>query len=161
MKRIICLCLFLLVGIACKETTKPKVETQRVAFTKEGDLKVYKTGTDSLLASLDIEIADNEYETQTGLMYRDSLAQDHGMLFIFPTEEMHSFYMKNTNIPLDILFIRTDQTIATIAENTSPMDESSISSGVPVRYVLEVNAGYVKRHGISAGDSIVFRKNRP
>lgn len=161
MKKLACIFLLLLVFQSCKDTEKPKVETPRITFQKEGELRILRSATDSVLSALEIEIAENEYETQTGLMYRDSLGKDHGMLFIFPTEEMHAFYMKNTNIPLDILFIRADQTIATIAENTSPMDEASIPSGVPVKYVLEVNAGYVQQHGISAGDSIVFDRDKP
>lgn len=144
---------------ACKEEKKATVVTTEIAFKKEGELQILKQKTDSVRSKLEIEIADNEYETQTGLMYRESLGKNHGMLFIFPDVGMHSFYMKNTQIPLDLMFIREDMTIATIAERAQPMDEASISSGVPVKYVLEVNAGHVEANGIQPGDMISYQRS--
>ena len=142
----------------CKEESKKIIDTEPVVFTKEGTLTIYRTETDSILANLDIEIADNEYETQTGLMYRESMGDHQGMLFIFPDERMHSFYMKNTEFPLDILFVRSDMKVATLREDAQPLNEESLSSNVPVQYVLEVNAGLAKKWGLQVGDSIVFSK---
>ena len=143
---------------SCREETKSVIKTPAVSFKSEGELSVFRGGTDSVVVQLDIEIADTDYETQTGLMYRDAMEPQQGMLFIFPEEAMHSFYMKNTKIPLDLLFIDGSMKVATIEENAQPMDESGISSRVPIQYVLEVNAGMVASWDINQGDSIAYSK---
>lgn len=140
----------------CKGKSNKSIETEPVVFTKEGTLTLYLAETDSVLANLDIEIADNEYETQTGLMYRESMEDNQGMLFVFPDERMHSFYMKNTEFPLDILFIKSDMKVATFYEDAQPLSEESLSSNRPVQYVLEVNAGLAEKWGLQVGDSIAF-----
>lgn len=144
--------------LACGEEKSKEIKTVTLDFQKEGDLSIFRADTDSLLTALDIEIAESEFETQTGLMYRETMEDQQGMLFIFPNEGMHSFYMKNTRIPLDILFIDDNFSIASIRANAQPLDESSLSSRVPVRYVLEINAGLVGRYGIQVGDSISFSR---
>lgn len=144
---------------SCREEAKTAIKTAPVTFNKEGELSVYRGGTDSVLVRLDVEIADTDYETQTGLMYRDAMKARQGMFFIFEEEAMHSFYMKNTKISLDLLFIDHERKVATIAENAQPMDEAGISSRVPIQYVLEVNAGMVTKWGVKAGDSISFIRN--
>ncbi|TDQ29111.1 DUF192 domain-containing protein [Zeaxanthinibacter enoshimensis] len=161
MVRGLILLLVLCLALSCKEEPKAKVVSKTISFTKEGELQVYRNSSDSLIGNFDIEIADNEYETQTGLMYRASMEKDRGMLFIFPDERIHSFYMKNTQIPLDILYLTSDMKVASIKENAEPYNETSISSGVPVQYVLEINAGLSQELGIEAGDSIAFRKTAP
>ena len=79
---------------SCKEDGKKVVKTEPITFTKEGELTISKPEAEALKAQLDIEIADSDYETQTGLMYRDAMGNDQGMLFVFPDLAMHSFYMK-------------------------------------------------------------------
>lgn len=149
-----------LLGVAaCKEEPKNTLNTEAAAFTREGNLTLYRGQTDSVLARLDIEIAETDYEIQTGLMYRKSMEDRQGMLFIFPDEERHSFYMKNTLIPLDILFIRGDLSVANIARNAQPLDESGIPSAGPVRYVLEIKAGLSDRWGLREGDRVAFERN--
>ena len=106
-----------------------------------------------------VEFAETEYETQTGLMYRESMNLNQGMLFIFPDERIHSFYMKNTKIPLDLIFIKADSTIASFQENAEAFNESGLSSQVPVKYVLEVNAGLAQKWLLEIGDKIEFTKN--
>jgi hypothetical protein len=150
---------FILIHTACREKTREVIETEPISFNKEGELLFFTAGTDTAKVQLDIEIADNDYETQTGLMYRDAMTEHQGMLFVFPEEAMHSFYMKNTKIPLDILFIGSNQKIASITANAEPYNESGISSRLPVKYVLEINAGLVARWGLQLGDSISFSKN--
>ncbi len=150
-------CLFLL--ISCKEAAqKQAIETPEVTFTKEGELNLYSIANDTVLSRLDIEIAETDYETQTGLMYRSGMADNQGMLFIFKDVRMHSFYMKNTEFPLDIMFIDDQNKIVSLKENAQPLDESGISSVYPVRYVLEVNAGLSQKLGIAVGDSISFSR---
>ncbi|MBC2839759.1 DUF192 domain-containing protein [Robiginitalea sp. SC105] len=145
---------------SCRDTPKTPLERETVSFTKEGVLRILDAETDSIKVVLDIEIADSEYETQTGLMYRNEMRDDRGMLFVFDAPALHAFYMKNTMMPLDILFIDSNLEIATIRQNARPLDESSISSGVPVQYVLEVNAGLSAKWGLEAGDRITYQKSQ-
>ncbi len=148
--------LFLLMG--CKEEPKKIVTTAPITFTKEGTLSLYRGETDSLIARLDIEIAEGEYETQTGLMYRDGMEKEQGMLFVFPEEAYHSFYMKNTRFPLDIIFIDRDSVVTSIIKDAQPLQEQSLPSTQPVMYVLEVNAGLSEAWGLQEGDRIRFRR---
>lgn len=157
-----CRHIFALVGLSllfsCGNDSKKVIEAASVTFTKEGELSLYKAASDSIITSYDIEIAETDYETQTGLMYRDSMKKNEAMLFVFPTIEYHSFYMKNTKIPLDILFIDEEYRIVNIKENAQPFDESGISSGAPIKYVLEVNGGQSQLYGIQVGDQIRYTK---
>ncbi len=82
------------------------------------------------------------------------MARDAGMLFIFPDEAPRSFWMKNTPLPLDIVFIGADRRIVSIAAGTKPYSTERIPSGAPAMFVLEVNAGFCERHGIEAGQSV-------
>jgi len=137
---------------SCKEKTEEKVLTKEIAFTKEGELQLMKAENDSVVASLDIEIADDEYQRQTGLMYRKSMAPSQGMLFFMDEEKIHSFYMKNTEIALDIIYINSDREIVSIQKNAMPLDPRSLPSEGPAKYVLEVNAGLSDTWGLTAGD---------
>ena len=142
---------------SCKDApTKQAIETPEVGFTKEGELSLFKAGTDSLLTKIDIEFAETEYETQTGLMYRSGMEDNQGMLFIFEDSRMHSFYMKNTEFALDILFINEQLKLVSFKDNAQPLDETGIPSRFPVRYVLEVNAGLREKWGLATGDSLAF-----
>ncbi len=143
---------------SCKDEAKKAIITEAVVFKKEGDLSIYKQKVDTLITQLDIEIADSDYETETGLMYRNSMEDEQGMLFIFDDVRMHNFYMKNTEFPLDLIFIKDDLTIASFHENAKALDESSLSSQVPVKYVLEVNAGFAQKWLLEVGDTIKFQK---
>ena len=140
----------------CKEDQKKVVKTEPITFTKEGELTIYKEQSDSVIVKYNIEIAESDYETQTGLMHRESMELDQGMFFIFPDVLFHSFYMKNTKIPLDLIFIDEKLRIASYKENAQPMDETGLSSEVPVQYVLELNAGQRKEYSLEVGDRIAF-----
>ncbi len=147
-----------LLGASCKTETKKEIKTEAISFTKEGDLTIFKSVTDSIITKFDIEIAETEYETQTGLMYRKSMEQEQAMLFIFPDVAVHSFYMKNTEFPLDIIYIDENSKIVSFQKNAQPFDETGLSSQVPVKYVLEINAGLSDKIGLKVGDSIAFNK---
>lgn len=153
-----CLVVLLLL-FSCKENSKTKIKTKEITFTKEGKLDIFKKDTDSIITQLNIEIAESEYETQTGLMYRTRMENTQAMLFVFPDVSMHSFYMKNTAIPLDIIFIDERMTIVSFQENAEPFNEKGLSSRVPVKYVLEVNAGLVKKWSLAIGDQIEFERD--
>ena len=101
-----------------------------------------------------IELATTPDQQQHGLMFRRSLAQNAGMLFLYGTDSPHSFWMKNTIIPLDILFVKRDGAIARIAANAKPLSEEPIPSGGPVRAVLEIPGGRAAQLGVAVGDKV-------
>ncbi|RFC62984.1 DUF192 domain-containing protein [Fulvimarina endophytica] len=103
---------------------------------------------------IDAEIADTDEERRTGLMFREEMAPDHGMLFDFGDSREVTMWMENTLIPLDMLFIEEDGTILSIKRNAEPLSRAVIPSGGPVRYVLELNGGAAKRLGIEPGDRV-------
>ncbi|HEX2561252.1 DUF192 domain-containing protein [Phenylobacterium sp.] len=104
-----------------------------------------------------VEIADEGPERNRGLMHRRSLAADRGMLFIFPDERPVAFWMRNTLIPLDMIFVRRNGTIRSIAHQTRPLDETPVPSGGPVLAVLEIAGGRARQLGVLPGDRIVHR----
>jgi uncharacterized protein len=101
-----------------------------------------------------VELAANDDERSRGLMYRKELPEGRGMLFEFEHETPVAFWMHNTYIPLDMIFIRSDGSILRIAENTEPLSDRLIPSGGPVRAVLEVIGGTVRKLGIAPGDRV-------
>ncbi|HTT47799.1 MAG TPA: DUF192 domain-containing protein [Pseudolabrys sp.] len=101
-----------------------------------------------------VEIADTEPEREKGLMFRRELPEGRGMLFDFHREQEVGFWMQNTYISLDMIFIRGDGRILRIAENTEPLSTRIIPSGGPVRAVLEVIAGTARKYGIAPGDRV-------
>ena len=140
---------------SCKEKPKTIKQTE-VSFKKEGELSIYKQATDSVLVALDIEIADTDYDIQTGLMYRDNMKPNRGMLFVFEDVSPRYFYMKNTRFALDLIFIDDKNKIVSFQKNAKPFDETSLPSNAPAKYVLEVNAGQVDVWGVSVGDHIKY-----
>jgi uncharacterized membrane protein (UPF0127 family) len=100
-----------------------------------------------------VEVAATPEEQETGLMFRKSLAPDRGMIFPYDPPQDVSFWMKNTLIPLDIVFIRADGTIARI-DNAQPMDITPLPAGEPVAVVLEIAGGRAKQLGIKEGDRV-------
>jgi uncharacterized protein len=128
-----------------------------VAFMRQGELR-FLDKKDNLLYAVDIEIADDDAKRTQGLMYRDSMAENHAMLFIFPQEQQLSFWMKNTIMPLDIIYANAKKEIITTQKNAVPYSEDSIPSNGPAQYVVEVNAGFCDRHSIKPGDHIEWRR---
>jgi uncharacterized membrane protein (UPF0127 family) len=111
---------------------------------------VSKTGVHTFT----VELADNDAEREKGLMFRKELPEGRGMLFDFHAEAPVSFWMQNTYIPLDMIFIRGDGRILRIAENTEPLSTKIVPSGGPVRAVLEVIGGTARKMGIAPGDRV-------
>ena len=99
-------------------------------------------------------MAASSLEQARGLMFRKELADNAGMIFPFPEPRMASFWMKNTVIPLDIIFVRADGTIESIAANTEPYSTTPVASGEPVTAVLELRGGLSAQLGIVAGDKV-------
>ncbi len=108
-----------------------------------------------------VELAITPQEQAQGLMFRESLDSDKGMLFIFENGEESSFWMKNTLIALDIIWINNDKEVVFISKNTQPCNSdtcSIINSGVKTRYVLELNGGITDKIGLEVGDKVIFNK---
>jgi uncharacterized membrane protein (UPF0127 family) len=101
-----------------------------------------------------VEVAATPEALQRGLMYRTELPDGHGMLFVFPEDRDHRFWMKNTLIPLDMLFIGADGTIVGVHANATPLSTASVGVGRPSRYVLEVPGGWAARRGVAAGQRV-------
>jgi uncharacterized membrane protein (UPF0127 family) len=108
-----------------------------------------------------VEVADTPAKREMGLQYRRDLAQDRGMIFLFPTEQPLSFWMKNTPIPLDMIFISAERKIVGIVENTTPFSLDSRSVSGNSQYVLEINGGLARRYGFEAGDTVRFEGFAP
>ncbi len=143
---------------SCNETKNKKVLTKEVVFTKEGEIKLKKAESDSVLVTLDTEFAESEYETQIGLMYRHSMEDNQSMFFIFDKDEPRGFYMKNTEFSLDIIFINSKNEVVSIQKNAKPFDKSTLQSGSPAMYVLEINAGLSDSWGLEVGDLVEWEK---
>ena len=103
-----------------------------------------------------LEVAATPESRTRGLMYRHELADGHGMLFIFDEDANHEFWMKNTLIPLDMIFITIDGHVAGVHKNATPLSTAQISVGTPSRYVLEVPGGWAERRGVAVGDRVEF-----
>jgi uncharacterized membrane protein (UPF0127 family) len=122
------------------------------ALADDGRLTIAKAQGDYVF---NVEVVDTPESRAQGLMFRTSLAPDAGMLFDFKESRQVSFWMQNTMIPLDMLFIRHDGTIANIHVNAKPLDPTSIPSDGPVEFVLEIAGGRSVELGIKAGDTVL------
>ncbi len=120
----------------------PKLRAGKVTFPEAGG------------ASVEVEIAENDHDRQRGLMYRKAMPPEKGMIFLFAEKDIHSFWMHNTCIPLDMLFIDDDGLIVGIEENTPTISDDTFSVGCQSRYVLELNAGWSRAHGVMAGQKV-------
>jgi uncharacterized membrane protein (UPF0127 family) len=141
-------------GAACaqSETAAPATEqTQRLP------VESLTVETASGARRFEVEIADDEPERNRGLMFRREMARDHGMLFDFNPPERVNFWMRNTHLPLDIIFIGADGRIINIAENTTPYSDAQIPAHGLTRGVLEINAGLSRELGIAPGDHVRHR----
>lgn len=120
----------------------PKAATEVIFETEQGEKRVT------------LEVVWTPAKIQRGLMYRKHLAPDHGMVFVFSGNRVRSFWMKNTLIPLDMLFVTEDFKVAGIVENTTPLSLESRSIGIPTHYVIEVNGGWTAKNGVTTGTSL-------
>jgi uncharacterized protein len=135
---------------------QPQGLSGKKEFVKEGELVFLGKNDDGQITKIDVEIADDPYKWERGLMYRHSMPEKAGMLFIFRSPQLLSFWMRDTLITLDIIFIDGSMRIVTIHKNTQPLSEKQLFSNVVVKYAVEVNAGFCDRYGIKKGDYIRF-----
>jgi uncharacterized membrane protein (UPF0127 family) len=120
-------------------------------------VEVLEIASQTGVHSFSVEVVANDEERTKGLMFRKEVPEGKGMLFDFMTEQPVAFWMKNTYVSLDMIFIAANGKIVSIAENTEPLSERTIPSGAPVRAVLEVVAGTAKKLGIKPGDRVAHR----
>ena len=126
-------------------------------LSQAADKSVVEIVTKTGVHSFSVEVVDNDADRAKGLMHRRSLPEGTGMLYDFHREQDVSFWMQNTYIPLDMIFIRADGRIHRIAENTVPLSLEQVPSRGPVRGVLEVIAGTSRKLGIAPGDRVAHR----
>jgi hypothetical protein len=140
-------------------TPEPAVSTKpsSIEFVKHGEL-TFLTPDRQPALTIDVEIADDDASREQGLMYRTAMEERQGMFFVFFDDDLRSFWMKNTVMSLDILFVNANNEIVTIHRNTTPFSEQEYPSGGVVRYVVEVRGGFADRHNIRVGNKIQWRR---
>ncbi|MFG1395479.1 DUF192 domain-containing protein [Roseixanthobacter pseudopolyaromaticivorans] len=151
--RVLSLCVALLLTLTANVAS---------VWAADAPLEALEIATRKGVVVLEVEVARTEQQRETGLMYRKELPERQGMLFDFGKSEPVYMWMKNTFIPLDMLFVREDGTIARIEEMTTPFSTRTISSGEPVKVVVEISGGAAKRLGIAPGDRLstaLFKKD--
>lgn len=122
---------------------------------------VIKASDGTERAAVSVELAVTPGQRQFGLMYREHLAADAGMLFVFPAPDQLKFWMKHTEIPLDMIFADSAGVVVGIVAKATPYSEKPVGPDAPALYVLEVNGGFCARHGVRAGDKLSFAGFEP
>jgi len=131
------------------------VAVRFLAQKKGSHVRFYNGDKEIILIS--VEVADNPFKRALGLMFRKTLPELHGMLFIYPKETSEKFWMKNTSIPLDIIFVNSQNKVVDIIKNTTPYSLEPLGSKVPFKYAIEVNAGFADKYQISEGSAVEIR----
>jgi len=142
--------------ISCGESNTYRVAEKAIVFKKEGTLHIERA--DKTIAEFDIEIENTPYERQTGLMYRQQMKSNQGMLFVFDEVQHLTFYMKNTPLALDLIFLNENLEIVHMHNNAVPNNENSIPSLQPAKYVLELLAGTSEKLSLELGDQVYYTK---
>ncbi|WP_049972203.1 DUF192 domain-containing protein [Haladaptatus cibarius] len=141
-------------GTATQETTNAE-ENVSASFVTNGER-----------TNVTLEVANSPDERSQGLMHRESLPENHGMVFVFDEAQPQTFWMKNTPLPLDIIFISADGTVINVEQadpqpNASDLELDRYSSDEPAKYVVEMRQGFANREGIESGTTFVFDGERP
>ncbi len=148
----------ILILVVSNLTKKKQTDTEYM-FKKEGTLTFIDT-TGKVMTKIDIQLADNEFDRELGLMFRKSMLENRGMLFVFPQATIQNFWMRNTFIPLDMIFINSKKEIVTIRHADKTLSDQTYSSTAPAQYVLEVNLGFAKKYDIKVGDKITWERTK-
>jgi len=130
------------------------------SFSDEKGTIIFYEGKNKMLCSFKVEFAITEYEQTMGLMFRKFMDKNRGMLFIHKDNDIRHYWMKNTYIPLDMIFIDSNYTVVDIYKDARPLDETTISSKIKARYVLEINSGEADNCGIKRGTKVRIIKNK-
>ena len=135
--------LAILMLLPCAASAAQRLRIEKVVIDTRGGPRSFR-----------MEIAADNAARATGLMHRTHLARDAGMLFDFRQNVMTAFWMKDTPLPLDMIFVRSDGTISTVAANAVPFSTAEVVSAEPIRVVIEINGGVARALGISPGDRV-------
>lgn len=141
---------------AATQVANPEAEVT-IPFRIDGTLDLMRDG--ETLLTLDIEIADNDSSRERGMMQRESFPERTGMLFTFSQSTIQQFWMGNTPLPLDLLFISPDSLVVGFAKYAVPYSNEPLTSPAPARFVLEVPAGWVDSNGIIEGDRVRWHRH--
>jgi uncharacterized membrane protein (UPF0127 family) len=154
----------LVLFMACGESTstpraktQPEAQEDAISFRIDGTLDFLRESEH--LLGIEIEIADTDSSRERGMMQREAFPDRTGMLFLFDTVEIRNFWMANTPLALDLLFIGPDSQIVDIAKYARPFSDDLITSSAAAQYVLEVPAGFTDTHGITEGDRVRWQRN--
>ncbi len=147
--------------VSVRQKVAEKLKTpEHIPFRKDGTLTFIRADGRPIV-TIDIEIAETDSARQRGLMQRPSLPPRSGMLFLFDREEPQSFWMANTPLSLDIIFVDADSQIVDIHKYARPFSTDVIASAAPAKFVVEVPAGFTDQYGILEGDRIRWRRLPP
>jgi len=150
------LLLICIVAAGCSGKQDDNVSKQKgrtIEFTREVS---FYTAEDDSITTIRVAVADDENKRSQGLMDVNDLPRDRGMLFIFEEQKPLSFWMANTPLSLDIIFVNTSMEIVRIHQNTQPFSEKNFDSGKPAKYAIETNGGFCLSHDIQEGMKVKF-----
>lgn len=154
----------LILSLSCTREKKPatvyKTVKDEPTFIAEGELFFMDAVSGDTIKNIIIEIADNDEDRAQGMMYRSEMADSLGMLFVFDQPKKQSFWMKNTPLSLDIMYVDESGAIESLYKNTTPYSTSKIPSVNEAKYVVEVTGGFTDRYEINVGDMIAYVENR-
>ncbi|WKN43747.1 DUF192 domain-containing protein [Tunicatimonas pelagia] len=143
------------VGMASEQSSQSNT-VEEPPFLEEGTLWFLSDNQQDTLQQITIEVADDQEQRAQGMMHRSAMDELQGMLFIHDRPEVQAYWMKNTKLPLDIIYVGENKEIVTIYQGVMPYSEKSIPSSSEALYVVEVNAGFTGRHKVEEGDFIAF-----
>ena len=148
-----------LISACSQDSKKPNTEERDNNRTRTLNYKrtlSFLSAEEDTISTISVAIADNDQERSQGLMDVRNLPADKGMLFIFEENKPRGFWMANTPLPLDIIFVNADKEIVRIHHNAQPFSEKSLTTDKPAQYVIETNAGYTVSHDVQEGQKVAF-----
>ncbi len=151
-----------MIGCSSRQQPPPPPPVVKdIPFRDDGTLTFQRTtaGEAENIKTITIEIADTDTLRMRGLMDRQSIPSDRGMLFIFPFQDMQGFWMANTQSSLDLMFVGADSVINDIAKYAKPMSPETVAGSEPAQFVVEIAAGFSDNNGIVIGDRVTWRRN--
>ena len=160
-KQVIFFVLILMFLFECTNNNKKTTDVKPYSFSNPPQFRKDKTLkfidiNEKTLFQIDIEVVKTDEERMRGLMYRNGMAENRGMLFVMEVEKQQSFWMHNTIMSLDIIYINKKYEIVDIYKHTKILDDTSLPSKAPALYVVEINAGLCSKYGIKIGDKVQF-----
>src|SRR5699024_265449 len=148
-----------LISACSQDSKKPNTEERDKNRTRTLNYKrtlSFLSAEEDTISTISVAIADNDQKRSQGLMNVLNQPADKGMLFIFEENKPRGFWMANTPLPLDIIFVNADKEIVRIHHNAQPFSEKSLTTDKPAQYVIETNAGYTVSHDVQEGQKVAF-----